>query len=98
MWGTRNRRNVTSYLVDMADNVHQQGNFEFAIRLLTAYESVGTSNIHGDFQLKNQMVFERLVDKVCPQLDESIFTAAWTLGGLMTLGQAIAFALASSND
>jgi len=98
LWATRDRRSVTEKLVHLADNAFHQEKFEFAARLLAACEKVRTSSTHGEFQLPNQGTFDQLIEEVRTQLDGGIFTAAWTLGGLMSLRQAVAFALADPGD
>lgn len=93
LWATRDRLSIVGYLINIADNAIRQGKLEFAARLLAACERVQTDP-RGQFQLPNQVTFERLVEDTRMRLDEGVFTAAWTLGGLMSLGQAVAFALA----
>lgn len=92
IWSTRDRDTVIGYLVTLADYEVQQGRFEIAARLLAACEAALTSFPAG-YRLADQALFDRLVENVQACLDKGVFTAAWTLGRLMSLEQAVGFAL-----
>jgi predicted ATPase/DNA-binding SARP family transcriptional activator/Tfp pilus assembly protein PilF len=92
MWGTRDRDSVIEYLVNLADYEVQQENFEIAARLLAACESALTT-FPADYRLRSKVLYDRLVDTIRACLDTGVFTAAWTLGRLMNLDQAVNFAL-----
>jgi predicted ATPase/DNA-binding SARP family transcriptional activator len=92
IWSTRDRATVIEYLIDLADYEVQQERFEIAARLLAACEAALTDFPAG-YRLPNQALFEKLAQNIQMLLDSGIFTAAWTLGRLMSLEQAVGFAL-----
>src|SRR6266540_1991020 len=92
IWGTRDRETVIDYLVNLAAYEVQQERFEIASRLLAACEAALT-NFPTGYRLQNQALFDRLVENIQARLDAGVFTAAWTLGRLMSLEQAVNFAL-----
>jgi len=92
IWSTRDRATVIEYLIDLADYEVQQERFEIAARLLAACEAALTGFPAG-YRLPNQALFEKLAQNIQALLDSGIFTAAWTLGRLMSLEQAVGFAL-----
>jgi hypothetical protein len=88
----RDRENIIERLVDLADHEVQQEQFEIAARLLAASEAALATFPTG-YRLRNQALFDRLVENIQSHLDQGVFTAAWTLGRLMNLDQAVNFAL-----
>lgn len=92
VWRTRDRDTVLEYLVALADVEVRQKRYEIAARLLAACEAAAASFPAG-YRLPDQALYEHLVDKLRAQLDSGAFTAAWTLGRLMSLEQAVNFAL-----
>ena len=90
--GTRDRENIIECLVNLADHEVQQGNLEIAARLLAACEAALTTFPAG-YRLDNQAIFDQVVKDIRAHLNQGVFTAAWTLGRLMSLDQAVSFAL-----
>jgi tetratricopeptide (TPR) repeat protein len=66
--------------------------FRRAARLFGAAEAL-RAPVNSTIDLVDQPEYERQVAIVCAQLDGTAFTAAWTEGKVMTLEQAIAYAL-----
>jgi non-specific serine/threonine protein kinase len=92
VWSTRDRASVLEHIVHLVDYEVQAGRFEVAARLLAVCDAVLQSFPAG-FRLLSQDLYERLVENVQGQLDGGVFTASWTLGRLMSLEQAVSFAL-----
>lgn len=90
--GMRDRENIIERLVDLADHEVQQEHFEIAARLLAACEATLATFPTG-YRLHNQAIFDGLIENIQAHLDQGVFTAAWTLGRLMNLDQAVSFAL-----
>ena len=92
IWSTRDRDSVIEYLVSLADYEVQEERFEIAARILAACEATLTGFPTG-YRLPNQALFDQLVEAIQARLDKGIFTTVWTLGRLMSLEQAVSFAL-----
>jgi tetratricopeptide (TPR) repeat protein len=92
IWSTRDRDSVIETLVHLIDYEAEQGNFEIAARILAACE-VALKGFPAGYRLPNQSLFDQLVESLQARLEPGIFTAAWTLGRLMSLEQAVSFAL-----
>lgn len=92
IWGTRDRDSIINCLVNLAENAACVEKFELAARLLAACEAAKEAYLEG-YRFSNQSTYSRLVEMLPSQLDEGALTAAWTLGRLMSLEQAVAYAL-----
>jgi hypothetical protein len=79
-------------MIIVADYEAREENFEVAARLLAACEAALTGFPAG-YRLRDQALFDRLVENIRERLKAGVFTAAWTLGRLMNLDQAVSFAL-----
>lgn len=92
VWGTRDRATVLEHMVHVVDYEMKMCRFEVAARLLAACE-VALQSFPAGYRLTPQKLYERMIHDVREQLDSGVFTAAWTLGRLMSLEQAVSFAL-----
>jgi predicted ATPase/DNA-binding SARP family transcriptional activator len=92
LWSTRDRDSVIETLVHLVDFEAKRGNFEIATRILAACE-VALRDFPAGYRLPNQSLFDQLVETLQARLEPGIFTATWTLGRLMSLDQAVGFAL-----
>ncbi len=92
VWATRDRATVIEHLVYLVSYEMREGRFEIAARLLAACEA-GLSGFPAGFRLVNQDIFDQSARELQECLDQGVFTAAWTLGRLMSLEQAVSFAL-----
>jgi tetratricopeptide (TPR) repeat protein len=92
IWSTRDRDSILSCLVDLAENASYEEKFELTARLLAACESAQEAYLKG-YRFSNQSTYSRLVEMLPNQLEEGTLMAAWTLGRLMSLEQAVAYAL-----
>jgi tetratricopeptide (TPR) repeat protein len=92
VWSTRDQDSTLETLVHLVDYEAEQGNFEIAARILGACE-VAVTNFPAGHRLPNQTLFDQWVETLQARLEPGVFTAAWTLGRLMSLEQAVSFAL-----
>jgi predicted ATPase/DNA-binding SARP family transcriptional activator len=92
LWGTRDRATVIEYIVQLANYEMQEQRFEVAARLLAACEAALTTFPAG-YRLPCQSLYEQMFLDLETLLDPGVFTAARTLGRLMSLEQAVSFAL-----
>lgn len=92
VWGTRDRATVLEHLVHLVAYEVQVCRFEVAARLLAACEAA-LSDFPAGYRLPSQDLYEQLIVSIQEQLEKGVFTAAWTLGRLMSLEQAVSFAL-----
>jgi predicted ATPase/DNA-binding SARP family transcriptional activator len=92
MWGTRDRDSIIGCLIELADNFVREGKYEIAARLLAACETAKKNFLFG-YRFSSQSAYERLIEMIPNHLEEGTFTAAWTLGSLMSLEQVVHYAL-----
>ncbi len=92
IWRTRDRATTIDHMVYLVSCEMHEGRFEIAARLLAACEAA-LSGFPAGFRLANQDVFDQTVKDLRTCLDTGVFTAAWTLGRLMSLEQTVSFAL-----
>jgi tetratricopeptide (TPR) repeat protein len=92
IWGTRDRATVLESIVHLVEYEVQSCRFDVAARLLAACEAALQSFPAG-YRLTSHDLYERLIEGVQRELETGVFTAAWTLGRLMNLEQAVSFAL-----
>lgn len=89
------RRILAKSLEDMAGVALVQKQFERAVRLLSAMEAVCTL-IGAPLSLLEQATLAQKVSVARDYLDNGVFDAAWAEGQVMTLEQAIDYALSEN--
>jgi predicted ATPase/DNA-binding SARP family transcriptional activator len=97
IWSTRDRESIIESLIALAENSVREGNFNFAVRLLAACE-VAKDRFPAGYLFYSQPKYDRLVEMLQNHLEEGAFTAAWTLGRLMSLEQAVSYALKEHSE
>jgi hypothetical protein len=90
------RAGLPEVIAGFAGVASGMGQPERAARLLGASEALNIA--HGSiFEPADQAEYDRILEHVRAQLDESTFSAAFAIGKAMTLEQAIAHALGEDN-
>jgi len=88
------KRGVVDCLMGLAGVVGRAGQPERAARLLGSMEAVREAiRIGSAMSYADRLEYDRYESAVRAQLDETSFTAAWAEGRMMTLEQAVAYAL-----
>jgi hypothetical protein len=90
--GLNDKRSLSQGLDMLAGLISLEGEHEQAARLMGAAQALRDS-IFAVIEPLNRSTYERWMAQVRANLDEATFTAAWAEGRLMTLEQAIEYAL-----